>query len=123
MGDSRICNLTKSQILQMTLHISQQLSNIIPISAGQYWEKKDHMGWTRDLCILNNFSNPILTSARSHLSFLKPGSWVRVYSNQKDIEYISAHSFRAAVETPYPVTQFTLFLGWNGVKIIKWSYE
>ena len=44
----------------------------------------DHMGWTRDLCILNNFSNPILTSTCSH---------------PREIEYVLASNIRVAVET------------------------
>ena len=43
--------------------------------------------------------------------FLKPGSWVRVYSNQKEIEYISAHSSRAALKPPIQWYNLLYFSG------------
>ena len=43
------------------------------------------------------------TSFKSQiLSLLKPGRWIRIYSNQKDVEYISASNIRVAFDTRPP---------------------
>ena len=42
-------------------------------------------------------------------TFLKPGHWVRIYSNQKDTEYISASNIRAGIWNP-PLPTPTSFM-------------
>ena len=107
-----------SEIWQETLMLNHKLNKWHCILACSYpmsysypldnngQKRIDHMGWTRDLCILNNFSNPILTSTCSHpremgSNLLQPkGDWV----------YLSFQYSSSCWNPPYPVTKFTLFL-------------
>ena len=60
------------------------------------------MGWTQDLW---NIAYPSLTTPtplNARKSFLMTEHWVEIYSNQKDINYISPSNIRASVETRLP---------------------
>ena len=77
------------------MHFSQQLHM-----------KDDQIGWTRHL---HNFAYAALIQQQLHLnptSYLKPGHSGQVYSNQKEIEYISASNITATVETHPPQLHF-----------------
>ena len=62
--------------------------------------KDDQIGWTRHL---HNFAYAALIQQQPHLnptSYLKPGHSVQVYSNQKEIEYISSSNITATLLKP-----------------------
>ena len=58
---------------------------------------KGQMGWTRDL---RNTGYPSLTTPERQT--LKTEHWIQIYSNQKDINYISPSNIRVSAETRPP---------------------
>ena len=67
------------------------------------------MEWTRDL---RNICYPSLRTPERHLnprkSFLKTDHWIQIYSNQKDINYISPSKIRVSAETR-PPKSYTIY--------------
>ena len=99
------CYFSKSHHI---LACSHPLSHLHFLLTTTIHMKDDQIGRTRHL---QNFAyNAASIQQQPHLnptSYLKPGHSVQVYSNQKEIEYISAPNVTATVETHPPQLQFT----------------
>ena len=60
------------------------------------------MGWTRNLWNIGYPSLTTPTPFKSQKFLLTTEHWVQIYSNQKEIKYISHSNIRASVETRPP---------------------
>ena len=100
---------------QCILASSHLLSYPFPLDNTE--KKKDHMGWTRDLCILNNFSNPILTSTRSHLLFFKARELCSSLLQPKGYWVHLSSQFSSSCWNP--LSSYTIY----SVSRVKWRHN
>ena len=66
------------------------------------WYDPDHDQWSEFTRITDH--NPDYPKG-TH----PPGDWDRIYSNQKEVKYVSAFNFRADVEAPPPQLHILFF--------------
>ena len=112
-------------IKQMQLHISLQLFTITPISFYyNYTCRRVKWGEHGTNATLATFPRQQQSHLNPERSF-SPKNWVQIYSNQKEIKYISPSNIshiRASVESRPPQLHIPPILSRPPIPVILWAW-